>query len=158
MPKPISDLKFWKDRIARAVKPHYSVYCIHEAGWKRINDVHQLLFDKYIPKDAKVLDAGCGYGRWAKSFQNYTGTDFSPDFLDIAKKENPYKTFLQADLRALPFKDKEFDWAFCVSIKRMVQDNMGDDEWQKMEGELKRVSSNVLILEYEDPYEHSILG
>lgn len=157
MPKPVDNLDFWKERIDTAVKPHYSVYVVHEQGWKRINDVHKELFDLYIKKDKKVLDAGCGYGRWAKNFDNYTGVDFSPDFIKKAKEQNPDKLFIQADLKALPFKDKEFDWAYCVSIKRMIRDNLGDDVWNPMEKELQRVAKKVLILEYEDPEDHEIL-
>jgi ubiquinone/menaquinone biosynthesis C-methylase UbiE len=158
MSKPVDKVEFWKERVETAVKPHYSVYVVHEAGWKRINDVHQSLFNKYIPKDAKVLDAGCGYGRWSSHFENYVGVDFSPDFIEWAKKDNPGTDFIQADLKALPFADKEFDWAFCVSIKRMIQANLGNEAWDAMEKELLRVAKKVLILEYEDPYEHSILG
>lgn len=157
MSKPIDKVEFWKERIDTAVKPHYSVYVVHEAGWKRINEVHQSLFDRYIPKDAKVLDAGCGYGRWADNFENYTGVDFSPDFVAWAKKERPNKIFLQADLANLPFEDKEFEWAFCVSIKRMVQSNLGENAWDKMQNELLRVSEYLLVLEYEDPNEYEVL-
>lgn len=158
MPKPVDKVDFWKERIETCVKPHYSVYVVHETGWKRINDVHQSLFAKYIPKDAKVLDAGCGYGRWSSLFDNYVGVDFSPDFIKWAKKDHPGTEFLQADLKALPFKDHEFDWAFCVSIKKMIEDNLGEEEWKKMEKELLRVAKKVLILEYEDPYQFTVLG
>jgi ubiquinone/menaquinone biosynthesis C-methylase UbiE len=158
MSKPIDKIEFWKERIDTAVKPHYTVYVAHETLWKRINDVHESLFNAHIPKDAKVLDAGCGYGRWSRRFSNYTGVDFSPDFIEWAKKEQPEKTFIQSNLKALPFKDKEFDWAFCVSIKTMVVNNLGEEEWKQMEKELLRVSNKLLILEYEDPYEFTILG
>jgi ubiquinone/menaquinone biosynthesis C-methylase UbiE len=158
MPKPVDKVEFWKERIETCVKPHYSVYVVHEAGWKRINDVHQSLFNRFIPADAKVLDAGCGYGRWATNFSNYTGVDFSPDFVAWAKREHPDKEFMQADLKALPFADKAFDWAFCVSIKVMVVNNLGQEEWDKMEKELLRVSNKVLLLEYEDPYQFTVLG
>jgi ubiquinone/menaquinone biosynthesis C-methylase UbiE len=157
MSKPVDKIGFWKHRIDTAQSEHYSVYVIHEQGWKRINDIHNEIFDGLIKKDDKVLDAGCGYGRWADKFDNYVGVDFSPDFIERAKKKYPNKEFIVAKLEELPFKDKEFDWAFCVSIKKMIVDNMGEEAWQKMEDELKRVAKKVLILEYEDPRPYEIL-
>lgn len=157
MSKPVNDIQFWKKRIETAQSEHYSVYVIHEQGWKRINDIHNELFDELIPKDAKVLDAGCGYGRWSEKFTNYIGVDFSPDFIEMAKSKYPNKTFIQADLKNLPFKDNEFDFAFCVSIKKMIVDNLGEEEWLKMETELKRVARKLLVLEYEDPRPYELL-
>jgi ubiquinone/menaquinone biosynthesis C-methylase UbiE len=90
-------------------------------------------------------------------FTNYIGVDFSPDFIDWSKKDNPNKEFLVADLKTLPFKDNEFDWAFCVSIKKMIEDNLGNQDWSKMQNELKRVAKKVLILEYEEPEKFEIL-
>lgn len=152
MSKPVDDLEFWAKRIRTAVKPHYSVYCVHEQGWKKINDAHEMILKSEIKDTDKVLDAGCGYGRWSELFTNYIGVDFSPDFIARAKTLYPNKTFIQGNLKDLPFKDKEFDAAFCVSIKKMIVDNLGQEEWDKMESELKRVANKVLVLEYEDPY------
>lgn len=157
MNKGVDRLDFWKQRIDTAVSEHYSVYVIHEHGWKKINDAHNEIFDTLIDPEANVLDAGCGYGRWSPKFKNYTGIDFSPDFIERAKSKYPDKKFLVANLKDLPFKDGEFDWAFCVSIKKMMLDNLGEEEWKLMETELKRVAKAVLILEYEDPKPYEIL-
>jgi ubiquinone/menaquinone biosynthesis C-methylase UbiE len=157
MSKPIDKLDFWKERIDTAVKEHYSVYVVHEAGWKNILKEHLDIIQKEMGYTAKVLDAGCGYGRMSEYFINYTGVDFSPDFIAKAKEKYPHKTFVEGNLKQLPFADVEFDWAFCVSIKRMVRDNLGDGEWDEMERELKRVAKKVLILEYEDPTVYEIL-
>lgn len=154
--KPIDKLEFWKERIDHAVKDHYTVYVVHEPGWKKINDAHIEIFRRTISPSDKVLDAGCGYGRMSEFFSNYTGVDFSPDFIDMARKKYPGKEFIQGNLKALPFKDKEFDWAFCVSIKKMVRDNLGDEEWALMRKELKRVAKKLLILEYETPEDHEV--
>ncbi len=155
--KGVDKIEFWKNRIDTAVKEHYSVYVIHEAGWNKINMIHRELLQDNIPPESKVLDAGCGYGRWSPLFKNYVGIDFSPDFIEMARKKYPEKVFMVGDLKDLPFKDGEFDWSFCVSIKKMIQDNLGDEEWLKMLSELKRVSKKVLILEYEDPTKVEIL-
>lgn len=159
MHKPIDDINFWKQRIETATKEYYTVYVTTERDWQHIFDCHKKTIEDVIPKDAKVLDAGCGYARMSPLFsdENYTGVDFSPDFIQRAQAHYSTKNFLVANLKELPFPDNTFDWAFCVSIKKMVIDNLGEDEWLKMEKELKRVSKNVLVLEYEDPIPFQII-
>jgi len=157
MGKPIDKLDFWKERIDTAVKPHYSVYVVHEEGWKKILNEHLLIIQNNIGAGSKVLDAGCGYGRMSEYFPNYTGIDFSPDFIEKAKKNYPDKDFRVMNLKNIEFADNEFDWVICVSIKKMIIDNLGIDEWNKMEAELKRVAKKVLILEYETPNEYKII-
>lgn len=148
MSKPVDTIEFWKDRIDTAVSEHYSVYVANEVLWKHINLAHEAILKKVV--SGKVLDAGCAYGRSSVFFdkENYTGVDFSPDFIAKAKSKYPDKNFVVGNLKELPFKDQEFDWAFCISIRKMVRDNLGDIEWDIMEKELKRVAKNVLILEY----------
>ena len=149
MSKPVEEYEFWKKRIKDAgAQLHQSVFKCSPTAWKSIEISHLSAIDKYIQKNAKVLDAACGYGRLAPVFKNYTGVDFSPDFVKIAKKISPKKQFLQADLRKLPFEDDTYDWAVCSSIKRMIEENCGEEEWKLMEKELLRVSKKILILEY----------
>lgn len=157
--KPIDKLDFWKQRIDTAQKEHYSVYVTGEEDWKRINTAHKEIIEQEIDKDCIVLDAGCGYGRWSEYFsqEKYTGVDFSPDFIDKAKVKYPNYNFVVSNLKSLPFEDKQFDWSFCVSIKKMIEDNLGEEEWEQIKEELKRVSNKVLILEYEDPNPFEIL-
>lgn len=152
MSKAIDKLEFWKERIDTAVSEHYSVYVIHEQGWKRIFDEHKKIIEKEIKPDSYVLDAGCGYGRMCELFKpkNYEGIDFSPDFINKAQTKYPDYSFEVQNLKKLPYENKQFDWAFCVSIKKMIVDNLGEKEWKIMEKELKRVAKKVLILEYGD--------
>lgn len=153
--KPVNKLSFWKHRIDNAPKPRYSVYISSDEDWNRLNKAHKEILTPY--REKKVLDAGCGYGRWASFFENYTGVDFSPDFIAQAEEMYPNKQFIQADLKDLPLEDNEFDMAFCVSIKEMIIGNLGGAEWEKMERELKRVAKEVLILEYTEPEKYEII-
>jgi len=157
MSKPIDRLDFWKKRIDEASKSreHYSVYVTKQDHWDLINKTHKEILLNNC--SGKVLDAGCGYGRWSELFEDYTGIDFSPDFIAKAKSSYPDKNFIVGNLKELPFKDEEFDWSFCVSIKKMVMDNLGEAEWNLMQKELERVSKKVIILEYEDPEPFEII-
>lgn len=156
--KPIDKPEFWKERIDNAVKDHYMVYVTGETDWKLINETHKKIIEKEV--SGTVLDCGCGYGRMSELFPGmYNGVDFSPDFIAEAKKRYPKmeKHFQVANLKSLPFEDKTIDWGVCVSIKRMVIDNLGEEEWLQMEKEIGRVCKNVLILEYEVPNEYTTI-
>lgn len=159
---PVSDPAFWKERLQLAKKngqQHYSVYLCNPTKWQAIYEAHKMILRKEITTTGKVLDAGCGFGRMAALFDpnKYTGVDISPDLLVIAKRENPKKYFALEDLKSLPYKDLEFDFAFCISIKQMIEGNLGKPEWQKIEKELKRVAQKVIILEYEEPELYTVL-
>jgi len=157
MSKPVNKEDFWKERIenAKRSREHYSVYITSEEDWNHLNKVHERILKTECT--GKVLDAGCGYGRSSELFDNYVGVDFSPDFIEIAKAKYPNKTFIQSKLEQLPFKDNEFDVAFCVSVKHMVVGNQGQEAWDIIEKELQRVAKKVLILEYTDPQNYEVL-
>lgn len=156
----VHKVEFWKDRLDEAKKYnklHWSVYLANDSLWENLNAAHKKIFAELIPRDARVLDAGCGYGRWSEYFDSYVGVDFSPDFISTGKELYPDADLRVADLYKLPFEDKEFDWAFCVSIKHMIIGRRGYAEWSKMEKELLRVSKKVLILEYTNYDEYEVL-
>lgn len=149
----VNKLEFWKNRIGVAKKNnkiHYSVFLANDTIWKKLNDDHSKILEKEIKKGDNVLDAGCGYGRNSEMVKSdkYIGVDFSPDFIELAKGLYPNREFMVANIKDLPFKDKEFDVGFCVSVKGMISGNLGREEWDKMQKELERVSKKLLILEY----------
>lgn len=81
-------------------------------------------FITLIPKNAHILDAGCGPGRDSNYFAQrgfrVTGIDLSKELLKIAKKRVPDATFLRQDLRNLFFPDLFFDaiWS-CASLHHL---------------------------------------
>lgn len=159
---PVNTPEFWKTRLHDAYRKghlHYSVYLCPPPMWRAIFEAHKAILQRETEPGMKVLDAGCGYGRTACLFnvRDYTGVDLSPDLLSVAREQYPEKTFLEARLENLPFKDYHFDVAFCTSIKAMVISNLGEEAWGAIERELKRVAKKVLVLEYETPDEYTIL-
>lgn len=147
----VDNASFWRKRLELAKKEghiHYSVFLANETLWSQIVEAHRRIIEKEVHPDDKVLDAGCGYGRLAPLFARYVGVDFAPAFIEEAEKRYPDKRFMEADLRKLPFKDKEFDVGLVVSVKHMIVGNLGAHEWKKMENELKRVCKKVIIMEY----------
>lgn len=75
-----------------------------------------------LPHGSKILDLGCGSGRFsvgaAELGFNVTGVDITPEAIQAAKNRakdsnTPNAYFLVGDMTELPFKDEEFDYVFC---------------------------------------------
>lgn len=149
--------EFWQQRIKEAQKKHHIVYYTTDDDWSLIQEKHREIIRK--EGQGKILDAGCGYGRLAEfiTSEQYVGVDFSPDLIELAKKEYPQHVFVVADIAKLPFQDKEFDVCFCASIRHMVISNSGKRVWNRMQKEMQRVAKKVIVLEYTTPDQYTIL-
>ncbi len=75
-----------------------------------------------LRKGTKVLDLGCGSGRFsigaAQLDLNVTGLDITPDAIKAAetrakKLELGNVHFIVGDMTKIPFNDNEFDYVFC---------------------------------------------
>ena len=78
-------------------------------------------------KSDKILDAGCGTGRYCGIFQSVgaevVGVDFSIGMLNVAKKKYPNVDFILADLtQELPFKDSSFTKVNCAQTMKHLSD------------------------------------
>lgn len=47
-----------------------------------------------VSRNIPTLDYGCGIGRFCKEFKYYVGADMTKRLIDIAKYQNPQKTFI----------------------------------------------------------------
>ena len=79
-----------------------------------------VLFDKYIKENDKILDLGCGNGRYFDYFSQkkieYSGVDNSGRLIDLAKARHPQADFRVADALNLPFSENFFDKIFSVAV------------------------------------------
>ncbi len=80
----------------------------------------KFLFDDYLTFGEKVLDLGCGNGRWFGLFEqrgvDYLGIDSCEKLIDIAQKSYPRGKFLAADILNLPFPDNSFDKIYSIAV------------------------------------------
>jgi ubiquinone/menaquinone biosynthesis C-methylase UbiE len=159
MARDVTSKEFWESRLEGLTEDtiNQSVFRIPKTLFEHMEQHHLSLIHAHIPKNCKVLDAGCGYGRMAAYFspESYTGVDMSPHFLTLAKERFPNHTFESARLENLPFEDQNFEWTFLISIRDMIVREVGAEIWEKMLEELKRVARNILILEYTDGNDHN---
>lgn len=78
------------------------------------------LFDHYLKKGERVLDLGCGNGRYFDWFKekevDYFGVDNSEKLIQNAKEKNPKAKFVYADAFELPFAGNSFDKVYCIAV------------------------------------------
>ena len=96
-----------------------------------------------LPKNAKVLDAGCGGGRDASLLKKrgvgVTGIDLSSGLIKVAKEKHPDIDFVEGNFLRLPFEDKSFDgiWNHASLLHLETV-----DEVKTALGEFERVLKN----------------
>jgi SAM-dependent methyltransferase len=75
-----------------------------------------------LPPRSRVLDIGCGTGRWVRRYtelgHDATGIDATPGMLRIARRQGTISPLLAGEAFRLPFADAVFD---CVSDVTVVQ-------------------------------------
>lgn len=87
---------------------------------EKILDEISFLFDDYVIPGDKILDLGCGNGRFFELLEdkdiNYIGVDFSEKLIEIAKKKYPKVKFQVADALNLPFPNNYFDKIYSIAV------------------------------------------
>ena len=89
--------------------------------WKRRNSFYHKLLEKYfsfiVPKNAKVLEIGCGTGDLLASLLPVKGVgiDFSPKIIEIAKSNYPDLDFLVQDAEKLEINET-FDYIILSDL------------------------------------------
>lgn len=102
-----------KDIYNRIAEKYASV---RDEPWEEMD----FLFGKFLKSGDKVLDLGCGNGRFYDSFIKngvfYTGVDNSENLIEIAKKKHSEGEFTLASALNLPFNDEEFNAVYGIAI------------------------------------------
>jgi alkylated DNA repair protein alkB family protein 8 len=97
------------------------------------------LFEDLTEKE-KILDLGCGNGRWYKIFKEkkveYIGVDNSEKLIEIAKKNFSEGNFILAEAISLPFENNFFDKVYCIALLHQIP---SDFFRKKVLLEIKRV-------------------
>jgi ubiquinone/menaquinone biosynthesis C-methylase UbiE len=77
-----------------------------------------LALGEYIIKGEKVLDLGCGNGRFSELVapEDYLGADACEALIKIAQGKYPDKIFFPVEALQLPFPDHSFDKIFCLAV------------------------------------------
>lgn len=117
--------KKYAEYLLRKTKEDYNLIAeefsrAREKIWEEI----KFLFDDYLIEGDRVLDSGCGNGRFYEFFKNkkvdYTGVDISEKLIEIAKKKYPNIKFQTADALNLPFPNNYFDKVYSIAVLHQV--------------------------------------
>lgn len=110
------------------------------AYWDRVADSktfsHPLRFDvfeKLVPRDASILDYGCGYGRTCEEllthgYQNVVGADISRKMIERGLQGDPSLNLVCFDGGELPFADESFDACTLLAVLTCIPTDAGQAE------------------------------
>ncbi|MSU45405.1 MAG: class I SAM-dependent methyltransferase [Candidatus Zambryskibacteria bacterium] len=97
-------------------------------------------FLSLLPKDATILDIGCGGGLKSKYLFDkgfkVTGMDFSEGMIDIAKREFPEIDFLVGDIYELDSYQKKFDAVFAQAVLLHIPKDRINEALNKLKNKL----------------------
>jgi tRNA (uracil-5-)-methyltransferase TRM9 len=142
------DLDFAKS-ILEKTKENYNLIAKEFSATRReIWEELNFLFED-LKEGEKVLDLGCGNGRWYKIFRekkvDYFGIDNSKKLIEIAKENFSEAKFFVGDALNLPFQDNFFDKVYSIALLHHIP---SEDFRIKVLKEAKRVlkPGGILIL------------
>lgn len=116
-----------------AVSANYDVSYFLRTGAQGAESIRSILARNHRPIESfgSILDFGCGCGRVARHWKGLegspllTGTDINPSLVKWAHRNLKFGRFLTNSLSsALPFKDREFDLIYAVSVFTHLSENL----------------------------------
>ncbi len=84
------------------------------------------LFERYLPRTGRILEAGCGLGRWVVWLRQrgypVVGFDLSADALATVHAHVPDVPVARTDLFAIPVADATFDAVISLGVVEHAED------------------------------------
>ncbi|OGS06484.1 MAG: hypothetical protein A2270_07305 [Elusimicrobia bacterium RIFOXYA12_FULL_51_18] len=83
---------------------------------------------KYLPKDGRLLEAGCGSGRFVYYLNSLgykiTGLEVGDKMVDLVNQVYPHLDILRGDVRDLPFPDESFSGLLSLGVIEHIVEGM----------------------------------
>ena len=121
-----------------------------DSGWRR-----RAARETGLAPGGSALDIACGSGkltadlaRLAGAAGRVVGLDFSPQMLEVARREHPRLEFLEGDALNLPFEDASFDAStIAFGLRNLADPVRGLREMLRV----VKPSGRVVVLEFVRP-------
>ena len=119
-----------------------------DAGWRR-----RAARVTGLPAGGSALDVACGSGRLTAELSRIAGPkgrvvglDFSPQMLEVARRDHPGIEFVEGDALRLPFGDAEFDVStIAFGLRNLADPIAGLREMVRI------VKTRAVVLEFVRP-------
>lgn len=126
------------------------------------NENEKAIVEKILKniENPRILDIGCGIGRWAENlkdkFDFYVGVDFSKGFIDYAKAKFSNNLNIKFYNNSILNLDKEilsskFNFVICTGVLMYINDK----NISKILDFLKKLSSDIYIYIYSRVNQHN---
>ena len=121
-----------------------------DSGWRR-----RAARETGLAPGGSALDIACGSGKLTADLARLTGArgrvvglDFSPQMLEVARREHPRLEFLEGDALNLPFEDASFDAStIAFGLRNLADPVRGLREMLRV----VKPSGRVVVLEFVRP-------
>jgi 2-polyprenyl-3-methyl-5-hydroxy-6-metoxy-1,4-benzoquinol methylase len=141
---------FFNKRATKDVESNLSIVLFQdkENSERRNREEAQLVEDKIDFSDKKVLEIGCGIGRWAEFFHDrcssYLGLDYSENLVDIAKDSHDFDDCKFQVMSAFDIKTDELlvEPPFDVVLISQVLMYINDEDVSVIMDEINEVVSD----------------
>ncbi len=109
-------------------------------------------FSKYVKRDSRILDVGCGYGRtldelYHNGYHNLIGIDFSSGMIERGKQQFPYLDLRVKEDTKIALPDKSVDAVILFAVLTCIRTN---EEQEQLLSEIQRVLKPQGILYVND--------
>jgi len=129
---------YWTNR-ARKEGKKYVAYKNSKGAFQKQLDVFQMAMEGALPEKGRILDFGCGVGRFAPFIsprvESYEGVDLVEEALGYAP-DLPNATFTHLPEDKLPFPDGHFDGIMAITV---LQHIVSPQDFELWTSELSRV-------------------
>lgn len=130
--------EYWATR-ARKEGKKYVAYKNREGAFNKQIEVFTGWLEAIVPPGGKLLDFGCGVGRFAEFASNwvteYEGVDITAEALEHAP-DLPNCNFTHLESDKLPFPDEHFDGVMAITV---LQHIVSPEQFALWASELNRV-------------------
>jgi len=117
---PVNRDEFWQR--------HWSEVKEDVTELKNVNEYPLHLVDKYVDKEKRIIELGCGLGRVLKHYhyKGYAieGIEYDKYCVDRLKSEDKNLKVERASITDLPYKNKSFDIAMAFGILGHLENDM----------------------------------